>query len=152
MNREVAASNEERGTLSKAITADHDEHAQVSQQTPSHVSSIHKDLADYNAALRRQVAGWKAERASIRTSRTVRRTDVRREVIAPTHARLAMPNARRSRSARGSRPSPPNIRRSSASCAIQAAMEAKIREVHALDRARRDDGVYAMSGRSACRS
>lgn len=139
VNREVAASNDERRALSKSITADLDKHAQLSPQTPSPVSSIHKELADYDAALRRQVAGWKAEQAAIRTPVIVRQTDVRREVIAPARAQLR--DAERALERTRERTKSIAAKRASLASFIRSpsrAIWAKIREVHALDRARRE--------------
>lgn len=139
VNREVAASNDERRALAKAITADHDKHAQVSQQTPSPVSSIHKELAEYDAGLRRQVAGWKAEQAAIRTPQIVRQTDVRREVIAP--ARASLRDAERALERTQERVKTIAAKRTSLASFIRdpsRAIWAKIAEVHALDRARRE--------------
>lgn len=138
-NREVKASNAERATLAKEIANDHDKHAQLSPQTHSSTASIVKELTDYDTSLRRQVAAWKAEQAAIRIPQTVKPTDVRREIISDARARLraaenelARTKERTSRVATGRTSLASFIRNP------QRAIWAKIREVHAMDRARRE--------------
>lgn len=139
INRDVKASNAERAALAKDIATDHDKHAQLTPQTPSSTAAIVKELTDYDAALRRQVARWKAEQAAIKTPKIEKATDVRREVISPARARLR--DAERDLERMKERTGKIASKRTSLASFIrnpQRAIWAKIREVHAMDRARRE--------------
>ncbi len=138
-NRQVAADNDDRRATGKAITADHDLHAQASPQTPSSIDSLDKELSDYDAVLRRQVALWKVEQVSAKPPVVVRPTDVRRAVVSP--ARTQLRDAERELERIRERTQRIAAKRTTLASFIrdpQRAIWAKIKEVHAMDRARRD--------------
>lgn len=139
VNRDVQASNAERIQLRKDIAADHDSHARLVPQTPSSTASIVKELTDYDAVLRRQVAGWKTEQTAIRVPRIVKAAEVRQEIISPARARLR--DAERELARTKERTGRIAAKRTSLASFIrdpQRAIWAKIREVHAMDKARRE--------------
>lgn len=138
-NREVQASNAERAQLRKDIAADHDSHARLVPQTPSSTASIMKELTDYDVALRRQVAVWKAEQAAIRVPPIVKAAEVRKEIVSP--ARIRLRDAERELARTKERTGRIAAKRTSLASFVrnpQRAIWAKIREVHAIDRARRE--------------
>lgn len=139
VNRQIGAENVERRTNPKGIEADHDQHAAQSPQTLARVELLAKEFGEYDASLQRQVAGWKAERAALRSPPAIKASDVRREIVGParTALREAEANLERTRE-RTKRIAGKRTTLASFVRDPQRAIWAKIREVHALDRARRE--------------
>lgn len=138
-NREVQAANAERAQLKKDIAANHDRLAQLSPQTPSSTASIVRELTDLDAGLRRQVAVWKAEQTAIRVPTIVKASEVRKEIVSPARTRLR--DAKRELARTKERTGRVAAKRTSLASFIrnpQRAIWAKIIEVHAMDRARRE--------------
>lgn len=139
VNRQVQESNAERAQLRKDISADLDAHGKLSPQRETGIEAIKKELADYDVTLRRQVASWKAEQAAIRTPQIERASDIRREVVDPARARLRA--AERDLERTKERTGWIAAKRTTLVSFLRnpsRAIWAKIREVHAMDRAKRE--------------
>jgi len=137
VNRVVAASNAERQALSKSAVDLDDKLTVLSPQTQTLSMSLTKELAEYGTTMRRQVAAWKAEQVAIRPPAIVKAWEVRREVTSPAKAKLAEAQRELERTkdrvkhAAGKRTTLASFIRNP-----QRVIWAKIREVHAMDRAR----------------
>ncbi len=137
VNRQIAAENVERRDIRKEITATYDRHAEVSPQTQSSTASLKTELANYQKQMQRQAAEWKAEKAAIVVPETVKIASVRREIVGPARAELRAAEAKlehtrdRTKTIAAKRTSLASFIRNPA-----RAIWAKIKEVHALDRAR----------------
>lgn len=139
VNRAVAADNAERKALRKQEQSDLDMHAVVAPQRGARVELLDKELVGLDTVLRRQVASWKVEKAAIRTPQTIKPVDIRKEVVGP--ARIQLADAERALERTRERTKIIAAKRQSLASFIrdpQRAIWAKIREVHALDRARRE--------------
>lgn len=139
VNREIRADNRTRIETRKGIEADHDQQAAQSPQRPSRVDQLDKEFGEYDAMLRRQVAGWKAEQVAYRPPPTIKPTDIRREIVGPARTVLKEAEANLERTRERTR----RIAEKRTSLASfirdpQRAIWSKIREVHAIDRARRE--------------
>lgn len=137
VNRAVAADNAERKALAKSAISHEDRIEALSPQTQTLTISLHKELADYDTAMRRQVASWKAEQAAARPPQTIKSVEVRRAVIGPAKMKLA--EAERELKRTEERVTRVAEKRTSLASFIrnpQRVIWAKIRELHALDRAR----------------
>lgn len=139
VNREIKAENRERVDNRKGIEADHDQHAAQSPQQPARVEQLTKEFTEYDTSLRRQVASWRAEQAALKPPAPVKASDVRREIVGPARSALKEAEANlertreRTKKIAGKRTSLASFIRDP-----QRAIWAKIREVHAIDRARRE--------------
>tara|TARA_R110000787_G_scaffold274905_2_gene383034 strand:+ start:12911 stop:14392 length:1482 start_codon:yes stop_codon:yes gene_type:complete len=139
INRAVKASNAERAELAKSITSMDDKLAKMLPQRETGIDGIKKELADYDSSLRRQIAGWKAEQKAIPVPPLVKPSDVRREVISDARARLR--DAQRDLERTKARTKATAAKRTTLASFLrnpQRAIWAKIVEVHAMDRARRE--------------
>lgn len=140
-NREVQASNAERAQLRKDIRGDHDRHTQLSPQRETHMGMIKQEIAEYEASLRQQVRYLKMDRdaAAMRMTPVLKATEVRREIMSPARERLV--EAERQYDRTRERTARIAAKRTTLASFIrnpQRAIWAKIREVHAMDRARRE--------------
>ena len=139
VNRAVAADNAERKAIRKQEQADLDMHAVIAPQRDARVELLDKELVGLDTALRRQVTSWKAEKAAIRTPQILKPADLRKEIVGPARAQLG--DAERALERTRERTKIIAVKRQSLASFIrdpQRAIWAKIREVHALDRARRE--------------
>ena len=137
VNRAVAADNAERQALAKSAVKTEDRIAELSPQTQTLTASLTKELTDYDAAMRRQVATWKAEQIAIRPPAIVKASEIRREVVGPAKAKLA--EAERDLERTKDRVKGVAAKRGTVASFIRnpsRAIWAKIKEVHAMDRAR----------------
>lgn len=139
VNREIGSENQERKTVRKEIAVDLDMHAIASPQRDSSTQILYKEFTEYEASLRRQVATWRTEQATWKPPQTVKQADVRRDVVGPARAQLR--DAEKELARTEERTKKIAEKRSSLASFIrnpQRAIWSKIREVHALDRARRE--------------
>ena len=139
VNRQIGAANAERRANHKAILADDAMLAATSPQRTQWVELLNRELADLDTVLRRQVASWKAEKAAIRTPVTIKPADIRREIVGPARTQLA--DAERGLERTRERTKRIAGKRTTLASFVrdpQRSIWAKIREVHALDRARRE--------------
>lgn len=139
VNREIAAGNDERRAVNKNIRTLQDDATILAPQTYSRVESLAKELDTYKGQLSEQLAGLKAQRAALCTPANLKPADVRREVVAPAKVQLA--DAKRELERTEERVKRIAGKRTTLASFIrnpQRAIWAKIKEVHALDRARRE--------------
>ncbi|SEN85449.1 MobA/MobL family protein [Sphingomonas gellani] len=139
VNREIRASNAERRALVKANEADQDRLSARSDQHSAWVQSIQKELAEHEATLQRQLAGWRAEKQAIRVPQVLKKSDVRQDIVLTSYGlrdtaahHLAVTERRVQRI---------GFKREKLASFVrdpQRWVWAKIREVHAVDRARRE--------------
>jgi len=140
-NREVQASNAERAQLRKDIRSDHDRHAQLSPQRETHMGMIRQEIIEYETSLRQQVRYLKMDRdaAAMRMPPVLKAAEVRREIMSPARERLL--EAERQHDRTRERTARIAVKRTTLASFIsdpQRAIWAKIREVHAMDRVRRE--------------
>ena len=139
MNREILAANDERRALRKDIKTLQDHATILAPQTYSPVEKLAKELDTYKGQLSEQLAGLKAQRAAIRIPANLKPADVRREIVGPAKAKLA--DAKQELGWTQVRVKRIVDKRTTLASFIrdpQRAIWARIRELHALDRARRD--------------
>jgi len=139
VNREIKAENAERKTIRKEIESLNDELSVRSEQRPKYVEFLQREFADCDKTLRQQVASWKAEQIAAKPPKITRVADVRREIIEPGRTKLRAAERELERTRQRTN----NIaakRQTLASFIRNPArvIWAKIREVHALDRAARE--------------
>ena len=139
VNREIHAANQERRATAKELTALENAVNARSPQLDTSTSLLHKELTEYDGAMRRQVASWRAEQAALKPSPPVRASDVRREIVEPARDTLRIAEWRLEHTReRVDRIAGKRVTLASFIRDPQRAIWAKIREVHAIDRARRD--------------
>lgn len=139
VNRDIAAENAERLALPKELAATLDRAAIVALQTTSSPAMLIKELADYKQSVANQATNWRAERAVIVVPDPLRVSTVRQEILGPARASLRAAEAHAERTTR--RTKAIAEKRTTLASFIrnpQRAIWAKIKEVHAIDAARRE--------------
>ena len=139
VNREIAGQNGERQALPKELVATLDSKASQSPQTTSSPAMLTTELAAYKADLQQQARQWRTDRAALVVPDQLRVSAVRHEIVGSARAELRAARARHDRTM--DRTKAIAAKRTTLASFVRnpaRAIWSKIKEVHAIDRARRE--------------
>ncbi len=137
INRAVAADNDRRASASRTIRGADDARTAAGDHVPTSPQGLADELKALQGDMVRVRATWQAERAAIAMPKVVKASEVRSEILGPARRERAAAMHRLKRTE--DRVAAIGAKRTSLSSFIAnpaRAVWAKIKEVHALDRAK----------------
>jgi predicted nucleic acid-binding Zn-ribbon protein len=138
-NREIAAANADRADWKSQKRAIEDELAQRAPQQPASPQGLQDEMRKLRDSMVAERAKWQTEIARMETPVVIKAHELRREIVSPARARVI--EAERNLEATKARVDRISSRRMNLVSWVrnpQRMIWAKIREVHAMDRARRE--------------